>query len=87
MTHPPHSRPEMPCAEFVERVTDYLEDSLQVDDRARLEEHLGECTACQLYLGQLRQTLTLAGQLVQDDVSPAMHDELLTVFTRWRQER
>ncbi len=87
MSQHPHPLPEMPCAEFVERVTDYLEDSLEAHDRARLEEHLGECTACALYVGQLRQTLTLAGQLCQDDVTPDMQDELLTVFTRWRQER
>lgn len=75
---------EMPCLEFVERVTDYLEDALTPGDRTRLEEHLGECTACALYLEQLRTTLVLAGELREEDVSPAMRAELLQVFERWR---
>ena len=82
-----HELPEMPCAEFVERVTDYLEESLGAEDRIRLEEHLGQCTACALYLSQLRETLALTGQLREGDVTPSMRHELLAVFTRWRQER
>ena len=79
--------PEMPCAEFVERVTDYLEGALPPDDRVRLEEHLGDCDACVLYLEQLRETLSLTGELSETDVAPGMRDGLLDAFARWRAER
>lgn len=79
--------PHMPCAEFVERVTDYLEDAMSPLDLARLEEHLEACAKCATYLEQLRATLRLTGELREDDVSPAMRGELLGVFAQWRDER
>jgi anti-sigma factor RsiW len=84
LTTPADGLPEMPCQEFVERVTDYLEDALPPEDRTRLEAHLEECAACSLYLEQLGTTLGLAGELREEDVSPEMRAELLGVFARWR---
>lgn len=77
---------EMPCAELVERVTDYLEDALDPVDRARLDAHLLDCGACSLYLEQLRETIGLTGRLREDDVPAGVRDELLRAFTRWRDE-
>jgi len=79
--------PHMPCQEFVERVTDYLEGALSAVDLARLEEHLGACAKCAHYLAQLRVTLGLTGRLTEDDVTPEMRGELLDVFARWNAER
>ena len=79
--------PEMPCAEFVERVTDYLEGALSADDLHRLEEHLAACAKCAHYLEQLRDTLELTGELREDDITPEMRSELHDVFARWRAER
>ena len=76
--------PEMPCAEFVERVTDYLEGALSPADLRRLEDHLATCDPCNVYLEQLNATLQLAGELREDDVSPDMRERLVEVFTRWR---
>jgi anti-sigma factor RsiW len=80
--------PEMPCAELVERVTDYLEGALGADDRGRLEAHLAECDPCTEYLAQLGRTLELTGRLTEDDVTPpALRDELMASFAAWRAER
>lgn len=79
--------PEMPCQEFVERVTDYLEGALSPADTARLEAHLGACAHCAHYLAQLEITLDLAGQLQVDDVTPEMRGDLLQAFSRWNAER
>ena len=49
----------IPESEFVERVTDYLEQALEPTDRTRLEEHLAECGPCRDYLEQLRRTRVL----------------------------
>lgn len=80
----PHVLPEMPCAELVERVTDYLEGALGAEDLTRLEAHLGECEACDLYLAQLRETLRLTGELREADLDPAIRGELMDAFARWR---
>lgn len=79
--------PEMACAEFVERVTDYFEGSLSPVDLERLEEHLGACSHCALYLEQLRGTMELTGELREDDVRPEMRSELLGVFEQWKQSK
>ncbi|MEV4420226.1 zf-HC2 domain-containing protein [Patulibacter sp. NPDC049589] len=79
--------PEMPCAEFVERVTDYLEGALSPDDLQRLESHLAACAKCALYLRQLRDTLELTGELRDEHLTPEMRAELRDVFARWRADR
>ena len=37
------NHPDIPCNQFVEIVTDYLDGALAPDDLARVEEHLGIC--------------------------------------------
>jgi predicted anti-sigma-YlaC factor YlaD len=38
------------CREVVELVTDYLENALTPEDRARFNEHLALCPGCDSYL-------------------------------------
>lgn len=75
--------PEMPCREFVEVVTDYLEGALPARDRARFDEHLGVCEACGRYLEQLRATMAAVGRVDLDVLSPAARAELLDAFRGW----
>lgn len=53
----------MSCQEFVELVTDYLEDALSPAERARFEEHLRECHWCTRYVEQMRVTIRVVGRL------------------------
>ncbi len=75
--------PEMPCREFVEVVTDYLEGALSADDHARFVAHLGVCEACALYMEQLRLTKEAVGQVELYTLSPAARAELLGAFRGW----
>lgn len=75
--------PEMPCREFVEVVTAYLEGTLPERDRRRLEEHLGECDDCELYLEQIRETVALAGRVQLDALGAEARDELMAAYQRW----
>jgi hypothetical protein len=43
----------MPCQEFVEHVTAYLEDALGPADRDRFEAHYRGCAGCRAYLGEM----------------------------------
>jgi anti-sigma factor RsiW len=49
------------CQEFVELVTDYLEDRLPAADRARFEAHLAECDGCEGYLEDMRGVIAAMG--------------------------
>lgn len=74
----------MQCSELVELVTDYLEGSMPVDERARLDEHVSGCDGCARYLEHLRITIQLTGMLSQEQVAPDARETLLRVFRDWR---
>ena len=77
---------EIPCQQVVELVTDYLEGALSRRDRRRFEHHLAGCPHCTAYLAQMRETLTLTGRLVPDDLSPEMRREFGEIYRHWRSE-
>jgi anti-sigma factor RsiW len=77
--------PDQPCREFVEQVTDYLEDALTPYQRARVEQHLGRCEGCRTVLAQWRETVRLTGRLADSDVAeidPATRNRLIASFRR-----
>lgn len=72
------------CQELVELVTDYLENALPADERARFEAHIGRCDGCTVYLRQMRQTIELTGSLSPEALSPEAERALLHAFRGWR---
>jgi len=74
---------ELTCAQLVELVTDYLEQSLPVRDMERFEEHLAFCGGCAAYLEQMRTTIVVAGRLRERDLPPELEEQLLEAFRGW----
>jgi anti-sigma factor RsiW len=74
----------MTCRQVVELMTDYLEGSLSVLERARFEEHIAGCDGCRAYLAQLRTTRKVVGRLADEPVPAAVERELLEAFRSWR---
>jgi anti-sigma factor RsiW len=70
----------MDCNELVELVTAYLDGSLDLDTRARFDEHLLECDGCENYLQQFRDTVRAVGRIRDDQLDPAFRDRLLDAF-------
>jgi anti-sigma factor RsiW len=75
--------PEMPCQELVEAITDYLEGALPERDRVRFEEHLAICGKCQEYVEQFRRTIEAVGVVREQDLDPAVRQDLMAVFRGW----
>ena len=75
--------PELPCRQLVELVTDYLEDRLPPQERARFEAHLADCEYCEAYLEQIRQTIRVLGRLPEESLSVEARDALLTALRDW----
>lgn len=71
---------DLRCREVVELVTDFLEGSLVVERRDLFERHMAMCTWCQTYLDQMRRTLSMVGQLREEDVPPALVHSLSLAF-------
>jgi anti-sigma factor RsiW len=72
--------PDMACRELVELVTEYLEERLSPEDRARFEAHLAACEACRAFLDQFRQIIRALGRLPEESLSPAARAALLAAF-------
>ncbi|HUE59463.1 MAG TPA: zf-HC2 domain-containing protein [Acidimicrobiales bacterium] len=74
----------MKCEQFVELVTEYLDDAMDPETRHRFEDHLTLCPGCVTYLDQIRETVRQAGHLRPEDLSPAARAHLLEAFNDWR---
>jgi anti-sigma factor RsiW len=74
---------QLSCQELVELVTDYLEGALSAEDSARFEDHISRCSACAIYVEQIRQTIALTGRITPDSLSPEAERELLDAFRGW----
>ena len=72
------------CREFVELVTDYLEEALPRRDRRRFEKHLDACDGCSAYLEQLRVTVLSVGEMPAEPADPHVRAHLLAAFRELR---
>jgi anti-sigma factor RsiW len=76
-------RRELVCRDAVALMTDYLDDTLTPDDRARLETHLAACPHCSEYLAQLRVTIDVLGRAEPEALSEEALAEMGTIYRRW----
>jgi anti-sigma factor RsiW len=80
------SAPELTCQELVELVTDYLEDALPPEERARFDEHLTGCSGCTAYVEQMRVTIRLVRATGELSRRPEVAG-LMRVFGDWKRDR
>jgi anti-sigma factor RsiW len=71
---------DLPCNDFVELATDYLEGSLTVEQRLVVERHLAFCAPCVDYLDQMRAVIDATGRLREEDVPEPVTDSLVQAF-------
>jgi len=76
------------CVEFVELVTDYLDDAVDGATRARIEDHLRLCEGCRNYVGEVQATIATLGRLGPDEAPAEPTDQvragLIAAFRLWR---
>ena len=77
---------DLTCQELVELVTEYLEDELPPEERARFELHLVYCRGCDVYIAQMHATLALMGSVSEDSLDPEARQALLDAFGDWKRE-
>jgi anti-sigma factor RsiW len=74
------------CRDAVALMTEYLEGSLSLRQRQRLERHLAACDGCDEYLRQMRVTIEVLGRVEPEDLDPEVREELVELFLRYRAE-
>ena len=75
---------QITCQEFVELVTDLIEDQLAEATRVEIEMHLGECDGCATYLEQIRLTIAGLRSLAQSEDFPRTREQALAAFRELR---
>lgn len=75
---------EMSCRELVQVVNDYIEGMLSPADRKRFEQHLAICPGCQIYLDQMRKTISVVGRLSEESIPADAKKVLLQAFRDWK---
>jgi predicted anti-sigma-YlaC factor YlaD len=78
------SRDDMTCAELAAFVSEYLDGALARADCRRFDEHLVNCPDCVVHLRQIRETISVLGELPQESISPETAEVLLRAFRDWR---
>lgn len=78
---------EISCRDAVALVSDYLDGSLTLRRRRRLEHHLSKCDGCSAYLEQMRVTISLSGKVGPEDLTPEALERLVEVFENFQRER
>ena len=71
---------DLPCNDFVELATDYLEGALTIEQRLVVERHLAHCAPCVDYLDQMRAVIRTTGTLREEDVPEPVMESLLDAF-------
>jgi anti-sigma factor RsiW len=71
---------DLPCRDFVELATDYLEGTLSVEQRLVVERHLAFCHPCIDYLEQMQAAIRAAGHLREQDVPEPVMESLVDAF-------
>jgi anti-sigma factor RsiW len=70
----------MTCQQFVEIVTDYLEQQLDEARKLWTDEHLATCDACRNYLEQMRMTIAALRDLCDETLDVEQRDRILAVM-------
>lgn len=71
---------DMTCQQFVELVTDLIEDQLAEATRVDAEAHLGGCDGCEAYLDQIRQTIAGLRALADSEDFPRTRAQAVAAF-------
>lgn len=73
------------CIEFVELVTEYLDDAVDASLRAGIGDHLLLCEGCRGYLDEMRSTVATIGRIRQpSEPSAPARAALIATFRTWR---
>lgn len=73
------------CREFVELVTDYLDEALDESLTTRMDDHLRLCEGCRNYLDEMQSTVATIGRVGLVAEPPAeVRAGLIAAFRVWR---
>jgi anti-sigma factor RsiW len=70
------------CKDFLRELSDYLDESLDVQVRARLEEHIAACPNCWVIADTTRKTVQIYKGMEPYPVPTDVQDRLMEALER-----
>ncbi len=75
---------DLDCQDFVEMVTDHMENVLPAAQEQRIREHLAECDDCTEYLAQMGVVRSAIHGFDLSSLSTDARDRLNEIYHQWR---
>ena len=70
------------CKEFLQELTDYLDENVDAEIRARLEQHILECPNCWVVCDTTKKTIRIYKGMETHAISPEIESRLLAALER-----
>ena len=70
------------CKEFLQELTDYLDEKTSGELRAKLERHITECPNCWVVCDTTKKTIQIFKGMREYDIPPDVHQRLMAAVER-----
>ena len=70
------------CKDFLHELSDYLDETLDADVRAKLEQHITECPNCWVIADTTRKTIKIYKGMESYQVPPDVESRLMAALEK-----
>lgn len=70
------------CKQFFEELTDYLDDKIDAQLRAKLEQHLSDCPNCWVICDTTKKTIKVYKGMEPCTIPPEIHTRLMAALEK-----
>ena len=70
------------CKDFLNELSEYLDDSLDAEIKAKLHQHVSECPNCWVVLDTTQKTIRVFKGMEPQTIPPDIHSRLLTALQK-----
>lgn len=70
------------CKDFLEELTDYLDEKTDAEIREKLERHIAECPNCWVICDTTKKTLRIYKGMKEYDVPRDVHSRLMVALEK-----
>lgn len=70
------------CKDFLNELSEFLDDSVDQEIRAKLEKHVSECPNCWVILDTTQKTIKVYKGMVPQQIPVDIHSRLMTALQK-----
>jgi len=74
--------PLLTCKEFLQELTDYLDEKTDAELRAKLERHITECPNCWVVCDTTKKTIQVFKGMREYSIPSEVHERLMAAVER-----